>query len=203
MLFVLTGSSGSGKTTVARAVRADNLEVHDSDEDGVPSNADTIWRQSSLESWVQRAAALTGGDLLLTGQSPIGEVLAAPSAPILDGIAVALLEVEDRDRLIRLENRDPGKWSRQAKHDFVGWARWHRRHASDPAHAPEVLTTHSWTPMRWDRWTGWTAGDPRWQTEVIDTTDRTIDDCAADVQAWIARVRADSTWPLRPGWLQP
>jgi energy-coupling factor transporter ATP-binding protein EcfA2 len=200
VIFVLTGSSGSGKSTIARALNVEGLEIHDSDEDGVPENVDTAWRQRSIERWLQAAAASSDRDLLVTGQSPLGEVLAAPSAPHLDAIAVALVEVDDRSRFVRLEQRDPGKWSREAKRDFVGWARWHRAHAADPHHAPEVLTTGTRPAMRWDRWNGWEADDPRWRTEVFDTTQRTVEESAEMVADWIAKVRCDPAWPLRSGW---
>lgn len=127
-------------------------------------------------------------------------MLAAPSAPKAEAIAVALLEVADRPRLVRLEHRDPGKWSREAKRDLVGWGRWHRAHAADPGHHPEVLTSGGWSEMRWDRWTSWQVDDPRWRTEVFDTTGRDVAACARDVTEWIARVRSDPTWPLRRGW---
>src|SRR3954453_5175546 len=127
MLFVLTGSSCSGKTTLANALRADRIAVHDSDERGVPSGADLAWRQSELEQWVGIALdyEADGMDLMLTGQSPLGEVLAVPSAPRLSRVAVCLVDVEDRTRLMRLERRDPGKWDRERKRQFIGWARWH------------------------------------------------------------------------------
>lgn len=44
---------------------------------------------------------------VLAGQSPLGEVLACPSAPALDGLAVCLMDVEDGERLRRLDARDP------------------------------------------------------------------------------------------------
>ena len=46
MLLALTGSSCSGKTTIAeRCVDIDGVVVHESDELGVPSSADLRWRQ--------------------------------------------------------------------------------------------------------------------------------------------------------------
>ena len=72
------------------------------------------------------------GDVVLTGQSPLGEVLACPSATELDGIAACLVDVDDEVRRRRLEERDPGKWNLDAQRSFIGWARWHRGHARDP-----------------------------------------------------------------------
>src|SRR2546426_204768 len=107
MLFKLTGSSCSGKTTLAYATagRVRLIAVHDFDELGVPEGADLRWRHRMTEMWVRRAldCQALGIDLLLTGQSPLGEVLAVPSAPLLDGIAVCLVDVADEVRGVRLD----------------------------------------------------------------------------------------------------
>jgi shikimate kinase len=56
MLLKLTGSSCSGKSTLAVAV-ADRLQrvvVHDFDEIGVPQGADRHWRHRMTELWARR-----------------------------------------------------------------------------------------------------------------------------------------------------
>jgi hypothetical protein len=104
--------------------------VHDFDEVGVPSDADTGWRQRSPEDWLRRVLdhQSAGVDVLLTGQSPLGDVLACPSAVHLNGVAPLLLDVADADRLRRLERRDPGRYDDAAKRRCVGWPpmAWHR-----------------------------------------------------------------------------
>lgn len=148
MLFKLTGSSCSGKTTLAFAVaeRLQGVVVHDFDEVGVPADADVRWRHRATEHWVRCALEYQdrGLDLLLTGQSPLGEVLAAPSAPLLDGIALCLVDVADEVRRHRLTARDGGRWDAPAVDRFLNWAAWHRGHARDPRHRPNVLTTGAW-----------------------------------------------------------
>ncbi len=165
--------------------------MHDFDEIGVPSGADTVWRQRSLEQWVLRAVDYQrdGLDMLLLGQSPLGEVLASPSAVELDGIAACVLDVGPDERWRRLEERDPGKWSDQAKRAFVEWARWHRGHAADPRHRPSVITDGAWAPMRWERWAEWSAGDRRWVVPVFDTTDVPVEQSAAALRAWVDDAR--------------
>jgi hypothetical protein len=193
MLLTIAGSSCSGKTTAVRAcARAEGLIVHDFDEIGVPSGADIVWRQRSLEEWIQRALRYQadGLDLALTGQSPLGEVLACPSATELNGIAACLLDVDDQVRWQRLEERDAGRWDRDAKRAFAGWARWHRAHAADPRHLPEAITTAGYEEMRWDRWCDWSGTDRRWAVTVMDTTGRTIEQSAAELGEWIARARS-------------
>ncbi|GID33481.1 hypothetical protein [Paractinoplanes brasiliensis] len=194
MFLTIAGSSCSGKTTAVRAcAQIDGLVVHDFDEIGVPSGADVVWRQRSLQEWIRRALRLQadGLDMLLTGQSPLGEVLACPSAVELDAIAACLLDVDDQVRRQRLERRDPGKWDAEATRKFIGWARWHRGHAADPRHLPEAITAAGDERMRWDRWSGWTAGDPRWNVRVIDTTGRSVDQSAAGIRQWVNDARAD------------
>lgn len=110
-------------------------------------------------------------------------MLACPSAPQLDGIAVALVDVADRQRWQRLEQRDPGQWDTVAKRRFIGWARWQRAHAADPRAHPQVLTDGSWERMRWDTWVGWTSDDARWRTTLFDTTDRAPAESATEVRA--------------------
>ena len=82
MLLTIAGSSCSGKTTAVRACpRMPGLVVHDFDERGVPSGADRQWRQRGMEVWIKRVLRYqaSGIDVLLSGQSPLGEVLASPS----------------------------------------------------------------------------------------------------------------------------
>jgi hypothetical protein len=50
-----------------------------------------------------------------------------------------------------------------------------------------VLTGDGWDQMRWDRWSGWSRGDPRWRVDVIDTTSLAIPEVADRVLAWAER----------------
>lgn len=193
VLLKLTGSSCSGKTTLARSVsdRLERLAVHDFDELGVPEGADRQWRHRMTEVWVRRALEYEdrGVDLLLTGQSPLGEVLAAPGAPLLEGIAVCLVDVSDEVRRSRLTMRDAGRWDAPAVDAFLGWAAWHREHARSPRHLPDAIIDGNWPGMAWHRWTGWTADDRRWCTHLIDTTDQPVAESADQVEQWVTEQR--------------
>lgn len=193
MLFKLTGSSCSGKTTLAYAAasRLGRIAVHDFDEVGVPEGADLHWRHQMTEMWVRRALEYQeqGIDFLVTGQSPLGEVLAVPSAPLLDGIAVCLVDVADEVRRVRLAERAPGRWDAPAVDAFLGWAAWHRKHALDPRHRPDVIIDNSWSEMVWRRWTGWHADDPRWRVQLLDTTDQPVTTSVDKVEQWIKEQR--------------
>jgi hypothetical protein len=109
VLFLLFGSSGAGKTSAISALhgRISGVAVHDCDEIGVPADADTAWRQRANEVWLRRALDYQGDgvDLLLAGQTPLGELLAAPSAPCAEAIAACLLDCDDETRLARLRAR--------------------------------------------------------------------------------------------------
>ena len=204
---MLTGSSCSGKSTLAFAVagRFDRLAVHDTDESGVPRAPSTHWRNHNTEEWILRGLdyQADGVDLLLTAQAPLGEVLACPSAPLLNAIAVCLVDVGDEHRRRRLSERDPGRWSRSDADRFNNWAAWHRGHANDPRYRPDVLTANSAPEMAWHRWSSWTAEDPRWLTHVINTTDRPHEASVDELAQWIARQREalhSGRHPLRRGW---
>jgi hypothetical protein len=91
MLFLMTGAGGSGKTTslerlgdlVPRAAR------HDYDAIDIPESATPAWRVEDDQIWPGRALEYQtqGRDVLLAGQTPLGELLACPREIELDGIA--------------------------------------------------------------------------------------------------------------------
>ncbi|MFP3907075.1 MAG: hypothetical protein ACLFWR_08575 [Acidimicrobiales bacterium] len=210
MLLNVTGSSCAGKSTLIWRVESllgrSDVVVADFDEIGVPDDAGTDWRHVANEQWVQRALdlQLQGRHLLVSSQTPLGELLATPSAVELEAIANCLVDVADDDRLRRLGQRDPATWSEETLEAFVRWGRWHRHHAEDPTHLPDVIVKPSSVPMAWDRWADWSAGDPRWTTAVVDTTGRSVDDAARDLLGWVIEQlrRLDSgALPLRKGWL--
>lgn len=188
MLLLITGASGVGKSSV-RAVIAAELEpavrcVELRDLVPIPPFPDLAWRQQATEAAVQAALELQaeGRHLLLCGD-PVapGEVLAAPSAGQLEGAAACLLDCRPAVQRARLLARgDP----QATLPDHLAFAAWMREHAADPGHMPEVLTAAGWEQMRWERWLGWERGDPRWQVEVIDTSNREIGQVAAAALAW-------------------
>lgn len=190
MLLLVTGSSCAGKTTAAQACRdLPRVRVHDGDEHGVPGDADTAWRQGNLRRWVRRAVDLhaSGEHLLLADQAPLGELLAVPEVDGLP-IAVCLLDVDDDARRRRLDARDPGRWSPEQQRALASWGTWHRRHAADPRHQPEVITDGGAAGMRWDRWThltAWPDDQPGWSTSVIDTSGRQPADSRKALRRWV------------------
>jgi hypothetical protein len=190
VIFLLFGSSGSGKTAALEAVRGrlPGLPCHDFDEIGVPSDADRRWRQEANEAWLKRALAYRaeGLDILLAGQTPFGELLATPSAAEAGPATALLLDCSDDVRRARLELRGVGP----PLPDLLSWASWLRGHAADPRWRPDVICDDAWEQMRWERWSGWESGDPRWRVRILDTSELTLSDVAERVVAWIEDERA-------------
>jgi broad-specificity NMP kinase len=191
MFLLITGASGAGKTTVREAVAPALAPAVESVElrhlvpfPAVPTIA---WRQQAAEAAVRRALELQadGRHLLLAGD-PVaaGEVLAAPSADAVDGIAVCLLDVNAETQTERLAGRGYDSGLLRDNHAFAAWMRGHAR---DPRHMLDVLTTGGWEAMRWDRLSAANLADGSWGMELIDTSSLTRDQVAAEVLAWCER----------------
>ena len=183
MLFLVFGSSASGKTFALDRLRGrvENLAVHDFDEIGVPPEADRAWYQAE------------GTDLVLAGQTPLGELLATPSASLLEAISACLIDCNDATRIERLRARGPQWWSDSSGDlsDHLAWAAWMRGHAADPRWMPEVVVADDGLPdMRWSRFTQLERGDPRWRVRVIDTSAMRVEDVATELVEWIDEERA-------------
>ena len=197
VFFLLPGAAASGKSTYATllAEHLPGVECHDADE-MLAEDSDT--RCMQLELWVQQAleAQRRGDDFLLTTHSPLGELLAAPSAPGLDGIAACLLDCADPVRLARMNGRgiDP-RWP-PTVHTF-SWAAWHRRHAREPRWQPHVIDRNGPAAHRYDRWRSWTSDDPRWQVYVLDTSDPTVPRTLPILVEWVQLAR------MKPALLSP
>ena len=195
MLFLIFGSSAAGKTFALDALRGrvPDLAIHDFDEVGVPADADKTWRQHSNEVWIGRALEYQaqGMDLLLAGQTPIGELLASPSAPLLEAISACLIDCDDETRVARLRARGSECFGGSAAdlQAYLSWAEWMRRHAEDPTWRPDVIREGAAEELRWERWSAWQRGDPRWRVRVIDTTALPVEHVADQLSAWIDEER--------------
>lgn len=188
MLLLVTGASGAGKSTVRRRVQArfaDVLEAAELAELNRTPQWSLAWRHQAVEKAVRRALQVQreGKHFLLCGDPiPPGEVLAAPSAPALEGMAVCLLHVspDAQARRLRARGDDPALLPAHA-----AFAEWMRAHVADPTHRPDVVMTNGWEEMRWERWTSLTHAP--WDATAIDTSDLRPEKVADRVAAWIAR----------------
>ena len=189
MFFLASGAAAAGKTTVARqlAARVENLICHDHDEKKA-SNENLRCQQ--LEDWIQLALRheQAGQDFLLTTPSPLGELLACPSAPKLAGISATLLDCSDPVRIQRMRNRgfDP-RWP-PSQH-VLNWASWHRMHAWDPQWEQDVIVGNGTEEHVYGRWTSWQQTDERWQVTVIDTTQANAAMMVGKVAEWVSIAR--------------
>ncbi|RYX81761.1 hypothetical protein EON83_22620 [bacterium] len=204
MLLLITGASCVGKSTVRRSIEAELAPQVESVElvslVPIPAVPDVAWRQQTVEFAVQHALKLQeqGKHLLLAGDPvPPGELLAAPSAPLLNGIAVCLLDVRPEAQKARLAGRgEPENYWGQ----HLAFAEWMREHARNPQHLPIVVHQGAWEEMQWGRWKEWQAGDPRWRFDEIDTTELDREEVAAAALQWCRSALAGQAAILRGQW---
>jgi broad-specificity NMP kinase len=191
MLLLITGASGVGKSTV-RAVVAGELSpqvesVELTDVAPLSIVRTRAWRQQAAEMAVRRAVELraSGRHLLLAGDPvPAIEVIAAPSAPQLDAVAVCLLDASAEAQAARLAAR--GDDPKVLVH-HQAFAEWMRRQASDPTHMPHVVSDQGWEEMRWERLAD--LAD-RWRMHTIDTSHLSREEVADEVLEWCRRALA-------------
>jgi hypothetical protein len=148
VLFLLFGASCSGKTTILEELRRreTGLAIHDHDEIGVPPEPDKAWRHRTMEGWLRRVLdyQAAGIDVVLAGQTPFAELLAEPSAPLLDGAAGCLVDCDDVTRGRRLDDVAATYPRLYRRESHFAWAGLMRQHAGDPRHGLHVLRENAW-----------------------------------------------------------
>jgi hypothetical protein len=128
VLFVVTGSAGSGKSPALRelSARRNDLGAFDFDDLRPPPSATRSWWQRQIDDRVTWAVAeqARGKDTVLAGWLTVGEVLAAPSAAQLEGVAACLLDCADDVRVARIELRAAsGTWRQHTPEEVAGFLR--------------------------------------------------------------------------------
>jgi len=185
MIFFVTGASGSGKTACIEDLKKllPEIKVFDFDDVGVPENADKIWRQKSTESWLKKAIEYQNNnqDVCVCGGAVLGEILACPSAPKVERIAVCLLDCTDYIRIERLRKRD----THGIHQNMLNWAAFLRMHAIDPEWHQPVIKENSWNEMQWYRWHNWKRNDERWKCHIMDSSNLSIKETAKELACWI------------------
>jgi hypothetical protein len=151
MAFViLIGASGSGKTTIARAIEqryAEDVEVCYFDRIGVPSEERMIaeygsgeeWQRAKTLEWMARLAPLgrSGRRVLFEGQTRLSFLAEGAAAAGGCLYAPILVDCDDGTRSGRLllERRQP----ELANENMMNWARHLRREAGK--YGCEILDT--------------------------------------------------------------
>jgi hypothetical protein len=185
VLFFVCGAGGAGKSACLTVLRelVPKVVWWEFDDIGVPERPDKRWRQRSMEAWVRQALEHQeeGRDVGLCGQAAFGELLAAPSAERLDGVAACLLDVGDVERVDRLRRRGTPEAATQ---EMLNWSAWHRMHAVDPQWRQDVIVEDAEPGMRWERWRDWRRGNLGWRVTTHDTTGSSIREVARAVNEW-------------------
>ncbi len=145
-LVVLTGASGSGKTSIAKVIEAAHPEitVFRFDSIGVPS-AEAMatfeggWQRAMTLKWMERVAPvlLSGRPVLFEGQMSIAFVQEALVAQQITHARVICVECSDETRTSRLthDRQQP----ELANEQMVSWSRY--LHAEAIAAGYEIMDT--------------------------------------------------------------
>lgn len=149
-LIILTGASGSGKTTVAQAIARDHtseVAVHHFDSIGVPAldvmirdhGSPEAWQRDKTMEWLARLAphVRKGEAVLLEGQMRMSFVVEAITAARINEYKLLLVDCDDaaRTRRLTMERGQP----ELANADMMSWATYLRDEAL--AQGCEILDT--------------------------------------------------------------
>jgi hypothetical protein len=152
-LVVLTGASGSGKTTIARGVEARHpglATVLFFDSIGVPAAEQMVaeygsgeaWQRAMTLQWMKHIAAMPapGHSVLFEGQSRLAFLQEGIVAASLTNARIILLDCDDTTRTRRLEvdRRQP----ELANPTMMNWAKFLRAEA-DRAGCEILDTSHA------------------------------------------------------------
>ena len=203
MVFFVTGANGSGKSTCLAGLQNMFPEVrwYDFDDVFIPARTRSIWRQRATEHWLRVAHGHQTENIHtgICGHAIPGEILACPTAICLDGIAMLLLDCEDRERILRLRARGETNISQST----LNWAGWQRMHAFNPQWHPEVIISMSETWLLWDHWKAWQWNDPRWAVCRIENSRSGIDTTNEMLAAWVSdefKLHAKRCNPFQGNW---
>lgn len=121
--FFLTGTSGSGKTTIVESVQKllPFVDVHDFDEGGVPQDADEKWRMDRTNHWLEIAQENTKQKkiTIICGVSVPTEVKNAPAYLKQLMVHYGVVHVEPDDVRMRLKKRG---WNDSLIENNIIWA---------------------------------------------------------------------------------
>lgn len=150
--IILIGASGSGKTTIARAIAerfGDDVTVLFFDGIGVPSAEDTVrefgsgeaWQRAKTIEWMNTLAGIakTGRKVVFEGQTRLSFLAEGAAAAGWLGYIPILVDCDDETRATRLviDRRQPDL----ANPEMMNWANYLRAEAK--ASGCDILDTSS------------------------------------------------------------
>lgn len=180
-IYFISGANGSGKTTIIEALAKalPHMCFYDFDSIGVPPDADKVWRQKSMELWIQKLLTAKQPSCLL-GQIVLGELLSCPSATQIDKVHFCFLDVSDIERVRRLKQRNTAP-----SQDILNWASWMRMHHLDPQWEQHVIKEKAWSKLDFSYWDRLNSWDSITTVPIIDTTGFPVEEIAQKVEKWI------------------
>jgi len=108
--YFITGSEGTGKTSILPLLKKEfpERDIHDFDEVGVPINPPLKWRLDTTLYWIKKAIKnqKKGISTFIIGLSFPNEITNFEESKKLDKINFILLDVSEKEREKRLENRN-------------------------------------------------------------------------------------------------
>ena len=154
--FFLIGSSGSGKTTVAKSIEAMNLPdfvMHYSDSEPAPSVEEMIkeygstdeWQKACTNRWVKRIRNeyLTDKDVLFDTQSRPSFIDEACESNGILNYEIILLDCSDEERKKRLISRNQPELANQ---QMMDWAKYLRERCVGKNHI--IVDNTDFTPKQ-------------------------------------------------------
>ncbi|EKD85952.1 MAG: hypothetical protein ACD_37C00567G0001 [uncultured bacterium] len=121
--FFLTGTSGSGKSTIVESIQKllPFVDVHDFDEGGVPEGADEKWRIERTNDWLKVAQDnhKKGMSTIICGVSVPSEVNYAPAYSEQLSVHFGVIHTEPDDVRGRLKKRG---WNDSLIENNITWA---------------------------------------------------------------------------------
>jgi dephospho-CoA kinase len=161
-LLWLTGASGSGKTTIVKALKPivdDGIAIESFDSIGVPSvdemrrkyGSPSNWQRAVTDVWIARAATRYAqkSAVVIEGQSDPRFVLESAARHRVESVTVVVVHCDDLERHMRLRAR--------GQRDLVN--------------------------ADMDNWAAYLKGAQG--VTLLDTTKRKPDECATMVRAWL------------------